>query len=164
MCILWKPLHRYSWSHKILLADCIKCQTNKIFANNHNKANTEHLASTKTHFNDMIMIDTKGPINPPSDGHQYIFVIVDAFSHFVIIMCEIKLKPSTTYAPWTNGLVEGTKRIIGQFRRTLVDGKFNNGSRKAKFFPYAYNTQYQTRSRLSPYEVVFNRNHVNQHK
>ena len=64
---------------KILLADCIKCQTNKIFANNHNKANTEHLASTKTHFNEMIMIDTKGLINPPSDGHQYIFVIVDAF-------------------------------------------------------------------------------------
>ena len=93
------------------------------------------------------MIDTKGPINP-SDGHQYIFVIVDAFSHFVTIMCapknnayyaytalfehwfmkfglpeelrsdngseyintelthlckyfEIKIKPSSTYAPWT---------------------------------------------------------------
>ena len=188
---------------KILLADCIKCQTNKIFANNHNKASTENLASTKTHFNEMIMIDTKGPINPPSDGHQHIFVIVDAFSHFVTIMCapknnayyaytalfehwfmkfglpeelrsdngseyfntelthlckyfEIKFKPSTTYAPWTNGLVEGTNRIIGQFIRTLVDGKFNNWSRKAKFFPYAYNTQYQTRLGMSPYEVVFN--------
>ena len=46
-----------------------KCQTNKIFANKHSKANTEHLASTKTHFNEMIMTDTKGPINPPSDGH-----------------------------------------------------------------------------------------------
>ena len=57
---------------KIFIADCTKCQKNKIFANNHNKANTEHLASTKTHFNEMIMIDTKGPINPPSDGHQYI--------------------------------------------------------------------------------------------
>ena len=75
---------------KILLADCIKCQTNKIFASNHSKANTDHLASTKTHFNEMIMIDTKGPINPPSDGHQYIFVIVDAFSHFVTIMCAPK--------------------------------------------------------------------------
>ena len=45
---------------KILLADCIKCQTNKIFANNHNKANTEHLASTKIFFKEMIMMDTKG--------------------------------------------------------------------------------------------------------
>ena len=28
-------------------------------------------------------------------------------------------------------------------------------SRKAKFLPYAYNTQYQTRLDMSPYEVVF---------
>ena len=69
---------------------------------------------------------------------------------------EINFKPSTTYAPWTNGLVQGTNRIIGQFNRTLVDGKYNNWSRKAKFFPYAYNTQYQTRLGMSPYEVVFN--------
>ena len=190
---------------KIVLADCIKCQTNKIFANNHNKANIEHIASTKTHFSEMILIDTKGQINPPSDGHQFIFVIVDAFSHFVTIMCapktnayyaytalfehwfmkfglpeelrsdngpeyintklthlckyfEIKIKPRTTYAPWTNGLVEGTTRIIGQFIRTLVDGKFNNWPRKAKFFPYAYNTQYQNRLGMSSYEVVFNQN------
>ena len=46
--------------------------------------------STKTHFNEKIMIDTKGQINPPSDGHQYIFVIVDAFSHFVTIRCAPK--------------------------------------------------------------------------
>ena len=69
---------------------------------------------------------------------------------------EIKFKPSTTYAPWTNGLVEGTNRIIGQFIRSLLDEKYHNWSRKAKFFPYAYNTQYQTRLGMSPYEVVFN--------
>ena len=68
---------------------------------------------------------------------------------------EIKFKTSTTYAPWTNGLVEGTNRIIGQFIRTLLDEKYHNWSRKAKFFPYAYNTQYQTRLGMSPYEVVF---------
>ena len=149
------------------------------------------------------MIDRKGPINPPFDGQQYIFVLVDAFSHFLTIMSspknnaynaytalfehwfkkfglteelrsdngseyintklthlckyfEEKVKPSTTYAPWTNGLVEGTNRIIGQFIRKLVDGKFSNWSRKAKFFTYAYNTQYQTRLGMSPYEVVFN--------
>ena len=34
---------------------------------------------------------------------------------------EIKLKPSTTYAPWTNGLKEGTNRIIGQFISTLLN-------------------------------------------
>ena len=188
---------------KILIADCIQCQTNKVFANTKTKSKKEQLAPTKSYFNEMIMIDTKGPIHPPSEGNNFIFVIVDAFSYYVTIMCapknnahyaftalfehwfmkcglpeeirsdngseyintelthlcnyfEIKFKPSTTYAPWTNGLVEGTNRIIGQFIRTLLDEKYHNWSRKAKFFPYAYNTQYQTRLSMSPYEVVFN--------
>ena len=188
---------------KILKAECMQCQTNKVFANTKMKSKQEQLAPTKTYFNEMIMVDTKAPIHPTSEGNNYIFVIVDAFSHYVTIMCapqnnahyaftalfehwfkkfglpeeirsdngseyintelthlcnyfEIKLKPSTTYATWTNGLVEGTNRIIGQFIRTLVDEKYHNWSWKAKFFPYAYNTQYQTRLGMSPYEVVFN--------
>ena len=188
---------------KILIADWIQCQTNKVFADTKTKSKHEHLAPTKTYFNEMIMIDTKGPIHPTSEGNNNIFVIVDAFSHYVTIMCapknnayyaftalfenwfmkfglpeeirsvngseyinsvlthicnyfEIKFKPSTTYAPWTNVLVEGTNRIIGQFIRTLLDEKYHNWSRKAKFFAYAYKTQYQTRLGMSPYEVVFN--------
>ena len=188
---------------KILIADCIQCQTNKVFANTKTKNKQEQLAPAKTYVNDMIMIDTKGPIHPTSEGNNYIFVIVDAFSHYGTIMCapknnahyaftalfehwfmkfglpeeirsdngseyintelthlcnyfEIKFKPSTTYAPWTNGLVEGTNRIIGQFIRTLLDEKYHNWSRKSKFFPYADNTQYQTQLGMSPYEVVFN--------
>ena len=39
---------------KVLLADCIQCQTNKKLANTHIKANTERLAIKKTHFNEMI--------------------------------------------------------------------------------------------------------------
>ena len=188
---------------KIMIADCIQCQTNKVFANTKTKSKQEQLAPTNTYFNEMIMIDTKGSTYPISAGNNYIFVIVDAFSHYVTIMCapknnahyaftalfehwfmkiglpeeirsdngseyintelthlcnyfEIKFKPSTTYAPWTNGLVEGTNRIIGQFIRTLLNEKYHNWSRKAKFFPYAYNTQYQTRLGMSPYEVVSN--------
>ena len=188
---------------KILIADCIKCQTNKVFANTNTKSKQEQLAPTKSYFNEMIMIDTKGPNHPTSERNNFIFVIVDAFSHYVTIMCapknnahyaftalfehwfmkfglpeeirsdngseyintdlthlcnyfEIKFKPSTTYAPWTNGLVEGTNRVIGQFIRTLLDEKYQNWSRKAKFFPHAYNTQYQTRLVMSLYEVVFN--------
>ena len=38
----------------------------------------------------MIMIDTKGPIHPTSEGNNFIFVIVDAFSHYVTIMCAPK--------------------------------------------------------------------------
>ena len=38
----------------------------------------------------MIMIETKGPINPTSEGNNYKIVIVDAFSHYVTIMCAPK--------------------------------------------------------------------------
>ena len=72
---------------KILIADCIQCQTNKVFANTKTKSKQEQLATTKTYFNEMILIDTKGPINPTSEGNNYIFVIVDAFSHYVTKMC-----------------------------------------------------------------------------
>ena len=168
---------------KILIADCIQCQTNKMFANTRTKSKQEQLATTKTYFNEMIMIDTKVSIHRTSEGNNYIFVIVDAFSHYVTMcatknnayytftaifeywfmkfgvpekirtdngsefintelthLCnyfEIEFKHITTYAPCTNGLVEGTNRIIGQFNRTLLQEKYNNWSRKAKFFPYA---------------------------
>ena len=36
------------------------------------------------------MIDAKGPINPTSEGNNYIFVIVDEFSHYVTIICAPK--------------------------------------------------------------------------
>ena len=75
---------------KIFIADCIQCQTNKVFANTKTKSKQEQLATTKTHFNEMIMIDTKGPINPTSEGNNYIFVIVDAFSHYVTLICAPK--------------------------------------------------------------------------
>ena len=75
---------------KILIADCIQCQTNKVFANTKTKSKQEQLAPTKSYFNEMIMIDTKGPIHPTSEGNNFIFVIVDAFSHYVTIMCAPK--------------------------------------------------------------------------
>ena len=157
-----------------------------MFANTKLKRKQEQLAPTKTYFNEMIMIDTKGPIYPTSEGNNYIFVnnahyaFTALFEHWFMKFrlpeeirsdnaseyiitelthsCnyfEIKFKPSTTYAPWTNGLVEGTNRKIGKFIGTLLNEKYNNWSRKAKFFPYAYNTQYQTRLGMSPYKVVF---------
>ena len=86
------------------------------------------------------------------NGSDYINTELTHLSDFF----EIKFKPITTYAPWTNGLVKGTNRITGQLIRKLLNEKYNNWSRKAKFFPYAYNTQYQTRLGMSPYEVVFN--------
>ena len=55
---------------KILIADCIQCQTNKVFANTRTKSKQEQLATTKSYFNEMIMIDTKGPVHPISEGNN----------------------------------------------------------------------------------------------
>ena len=38
----------------------------------------------------MLMIYTKGPINPTSEKNNHIFVINDAFSHYVAIICAPK--------------------------------------------------------------------------
>ena len=35
-------------------------------------------------FNYRISMDTKGPINPPSEHKSYIHVIFDAFGHFIV--------------------------------------------------------------------------------
>ena len=75
---------------------------------------------------------------PSDNGSEYIDTELTHLSNYF----EIQFKLSTTYAPWTNGLVEGTNRIIGQFIRKLLNEKNNNWSRSSKFFPYAYNTQY----------------------
>ena len=36
-------------------------------------------------FNHRISRDTKGPINPSSDRNSYIYVKLDAFSHYVVL-------------------------------------------------------------------------------
>ena len=50
----------------------------------------------------MIMIDTEGPINPLNEGNHFIFVIVDAFSHYVTIMCAPKTIPTMHTPPYSN--------------------------------------------------------------
>ena len=42
------------------------------------------------YFNHRISVDTKGPISPSSDGNSYVFVIVDAFTHYVALYPSLK--------------------------------------------------------------------------
>ena len=52
---------------KILIADCIQCQTNKVFANTRTKSKQEQLEPTEKFFIKMELIDTKGPIHPSNN-------------------------------------------------------------------------------------------------
>ena len=47
-------------------------------------APTQSFSEHAPFFNYRISMDTKGPINPPSQHKSYIHVIVDALSHFVV--------------------------------------------------------------------------------
>ena len=69
----------------IFIHDCIECQTNKPFPiNSQNISPPLPIYENATHFNYRISMDTKGPISLSSQNNSYIFVIIDAFSHFVV--------------------------------------------------------------------------------
>ena len=129
------------------------------------------------YFNNRISMDTKGPISPSSDGNSYVFVVVDAFTHYVVIhtspkndaahaltvffdhwivifglpdilvtnngnehingeftlICRtynVQFEPRTSYAPWSNGIVEKTNRQLNTFLRTALDSQYDTWSKK----------------------------------
>ena len=68
----------------IFIHDCIECQQNKHINQKIQTASKQTFSENASYFNYRISMDTKGPINPPSNQNSYIHVIVDAFSHFVV--------------------------------------------------------------------------------
>ena len=68
----------------IFTHDCLECQRNKHFNMKIQTAPTQLFSEHAPLVNYRISMDTKGPINPPSQHKSYIHVIVDAFSHFVV--------------------------------------------------------------------------------
>ena len=79
-----------------------------------------------------------------------------------ITLCHlynIKHKPRTSQAPWTNGLVEGMDRSLKEYLRCIINGNdtlYTKWSTDVKLFPLSYNSQITTTLGMSPYEMVFN--------
>ena len=80
----------------------------------------------------------------------------------IITLCHlynIKHKPRTSHAPWTNGLVEGMNRSLQEYLRCIINGndtRYTEWSADVKLFPLAYNSQITTALGMSPYKMVFN--------
>ena len=80
----------------------------------------------------------------------------------IITLCHlynIKHKPRTSHAPWTNGLVEGMNRSLQEYLRCIINGndtRYTEWSADVKLFPLAYNSQITTTLGMSPCEMVFN--------
>ena len=68
----------------IIIQDCIECQQNKHSNQKIQTATIQLFSENASYFNYRISMDTKGPLNPPSNQNSYIHVIVDAFSLFVV--------------------------------------------------------------------------------
>ena len=79
----------------IFIHDCLECQKNKHFNMKSQTAPTQSFSEHAPFFNYRISMDTKGPINPPSQHKSYIHVSVDAFSHLVVTV-PIKSNTSKT--------------------------------------------------------------------
>ena len=105
-------------------------------------------------------MDTKGPISPSSDGNSYVYVIVAAFSHYVV------LHPSPKNDA-TNALTVLVDHWIVKFgiRDNLVtdNGKeYING--EFTHFCRTYNVQFKPRTQYAPWSngLVENSNrHLN---
>ena len=80
----------------------------------------------------------------------------------IITLCHlynIKHKPRTSHAPWTNGLVEGTNRSLQEYLRCIINGndtRYTEWSADVKLFLLSYNSQITTTLGMSPYKKVIN--------
>ena len=80
----------------------------------------------------------------------------------IITLCHlynIKHKPRTSHAPWTNGLIKGMNRSQQENLRVILNGndtRYTEWSTDVKSFPLSYNAQITATLGLSPYEMVFN--------
>ena len=68
----------------MFIHDCIECQQNKHINQKIQTATIQTFSENASYFNYRISMDTKGPINPPSNQNSYSHVIGDVFSHFVV--------------------------------------------------------------------------------
>ena len=79
----------------ILTQDCLKCQTSKSMLN-FLMAPQQPFLEVSPYFNHRISIDTEGPISSSPDGNSYVYVIVDALTHYVVL--QLSPKNDATHA------------------------------------------------------------------
>ena len=88
--------------------------------------------------------------------------VTEFINNEIITLCHlynIKHKPRTSHAPWTNGLIEGLNCSLQEYLRCIINGndtKYTEWSTDVKLFPLAYNSKITTTLGMSPYEIFFN--------
>ena len=70
---------------KVLCNDYIICHLDKPYPDQKEIAEKQDFKGQSLYFNHRISFDTKRPKSPSSEGNSYIMVIVDAFTHYVVL-------------------------------------------------------------------------------
>ena len=68
----------------ILTKDCLNCQTSKSMPNLL-MAPQQPFLDVSPYFNHHISMNTKSPISTYCDGNSYVSIIVDAFTHYIVL-------------------------------------------------------------------------------
>ena len=99
------------------------------------------------YFNHRISIDTKGPISPSSDGNAYVYVIVNAFTHFVELHPSPKKDANNALTVLFDHWI--TKFGIPDILVTNNRNKYING--EFAHFWRTYNVQFKPRTPYAPW-------------
>ena len=68
----------------IFIHNCMDCQMPMNKYLKQNKAAILRFSKDSTSFNRSFPVDTNSPIFPPSDRNQYLFLLVDHFSNYIV--------------------------------------------------------------------------------
>ena len=108
------------------------------------------------YFNHRISMDTKGPISPSSDGNSNVYVIVDAFTHYIILLPSLKNDaPNALTVLFEDWIVKiGMPEILV----TVNEIEYING--EFTLFCRTYNVQFKPRTPYAPWSngIVENSN------
>ena len=130
----------------VLTQDCLNCQTSKSMPNLL-MAPQEPFLEVSPYFNHRISMDTKGPISPSSDGNSYLYVIVDAFTHFVVLhpspKNDAKNALTVSFDHWTT-IIGIPDILVADNGKEYINGEYAHCCG-------TYNVQFKPRTLYAPW-------------
>ena len=86
----------------IAIATFFKLPNEQIHAKSSYGPPQQPFLEVSPYFIHRISTDTKGPISPSSDGNSYVYVIVDAFTHYVLLHSSSTNALTVLFDHWIN--------------------------------------------------------------
>ena len=102
-------------------------------------------------FNNRISVDTEGPISPHSDGNSYVYVFVDAFTHYDILHPSPKNYSANALTVLFDSWI--VKFGIPDVLVTDNGNEYING--EFAYFCCTYNVQFKPRTPYIPWSNGF---------